>query len=81
MLVFLKPSNYSVSEPFNLQNQVQLDLNGQNVLLSKAVSKIIIRKFEIETLLHPQLNSSRFEKNIQPTTSCCLGYKITRISI
>ena len=28
--IFLKTCNYSVSEPFNLQNQVQLNLNGQN---------------------------------------------------
>ena len=36
--------NYSAIEPFNLQNQVQLNLNGQNVLLSKAVSKIIYKE-------------------------------------
>ena len=39
--IFLKTYNYSVIEPFNLQNRVQLNLNGQNVLLSLAVSKII----------------------------------------
>jgi len=54
---FLKTRNHSV-EPFNLQNQVQLNLNGQNVLLSKAVSKIIYREITIQTLLHPQLNLS-----------------------
>ena len=38
---FLKTCNHSVIEPFNLQ--VQLYLNGQNVLLSKAVSNIIYK--------------------------------------
>ena len=37
----LKTCNHSVIEPFNLQNQVQLHLNCQNFLHSKAVSKII----------------------------------------
>ena len=54
----LKRCNYSVIEPFNLQSQVQLHLNGQDVLLSKAVSKIIYKEILIETLLHPQLNSN-----------------------
>jgi len=39
-----KTCYHSVIEPFNLQNQVQLHLNGQNVLLSKAVSKIIYKE-------------------------------------
>ena len=40
----LKRCNYSVIEPFNLQSQVQLHLNGQDVLLSKAVSKFIYKE-------------------------------------
>ena len=40
---FLKTCNPSVIEPFNFQNQSQLYLNGQNVLLSKAVSRIIYK--------------------------------------
>ena len=34
----LKTCSLSVIEPFNLQNQVQLHLIGQNVSLRKAVS-------------------------------------------
>ena len=30
--MFLKTCNHSAIEPFNLQNQVQLNLNGQNVI-------------------------------------------------
>ena len=52
----LKRCNYTVIEPFNLQSQAQLHLNSQDMLVSKAVSKIFKRKFVIETLLHPQLN-------------------------
>ena len=51
--IFLKTCNYSVSEPFNLQNQVQLNLNGQNVLLSKAVSKIIYKEIRNRNITPP----------------------------
>ena len=40
----LKTCNHSVIEPFNLQNQVQLHLNGQNVLLGKADWKLIYKE-------------------------------------
>ena len=51
--IFLKTCNYSVSEPFSLQNQVQLNLNGQNVLLSKAVSKIIYKEIRNRNITSP----------------------------
>ena len=51
--IFLKACNYSVIEPFNLQNQVQLNLNGQNVLLSKAVSKIIYKEIRNRNISPP----------------------------
>ena len=51
--IFLKTCNYSVIEPFNLQNQVQLNLNGQNVLLSKAVSKIIYKEIRNRNISPP----------------------------
>ena len=44
MARILKTCNHSVIEPFNLQNQVQLHLNGQNVLLGKAESKLIYKE-------------------------------------
>ena len=50
---FLKTCNHSVIEPFNLQNQVQLYLNGQNVLLSKAVSKIIYKEIRHRNITPP----------------------------
>ena len=50
---FLKTVNHSVIEPFNLQNQVQLYLNGQNVLLSKAVSKIIYTEIRNSNITTP----------------------------
>ncbi len=43
-------------EPVNTQNQTQLQLNGQNVLISKVDSKAFTRNSEIESLLHLQLN-------------------------
>ena len=81
---FLKTCNYSVIEPFNLQNQFHLHLNGQNVLLSKAVSKLIYKEIRNRSITPPtaqrkynaQFASNELEKNIQPTTSCCLGRKI-----
>ena len=51
--IFLKTCNHSVTEPFNLQNQVQLNLNGQNVLLNKAVSKIIYKEFRNRNITPP----------------------------
>ena len=51
--IFLKTCNYSVIEPFNLQNQVQLNLNGQNVFLSKAVSKIIYKEIRNRNIAPP----------------------------
>jgi len=62
----LIPCNQSVIELFNLQNYVQLHLHGQNVLLIKAVSKIIYKEFR--------------DRSITPTT-LSLGHKIARISI
>ena len=89
--IFLKTYNYSVIEPFNLQNRVQLNLNGQNVLLSLAVSKIIYKKIRNRNITprtaqlkyNDQFASDELDgkKNIEPTISCCLGYKIARISI
>ena len=53
MAHILKTCNYSVSEPFSLQNPVQLNLNGQNVLLSKAVSKIIYKEIRNRNITPP----------------------------
>ena len=50
---FLKTCNHSVIEPFNLQNQVQLHLNGQNVLLSKAESKLIYKEIRNRSITPP----------------------------
>ena len=50
---FLKTCNHSVIEPFNLQNQVQLYLNGENVLLSKAVSKTIYKEVRNRKITPP----------------------------
>ena len=89
--IFLKTCNHSVIELFNLQNQFQLNLNGPNVLHSKAVSKIIYNEIRNRNITPPtaQLKYNAqfasyeldWKKNIQPTTLCCLGYKIARISI
>ena len=38
---------------FNLQNQIQLHLNGQNVLLSKAVSKFIYKEIRNRSITPP----------------------------
>ena len=40
----LSTRNFTAIEPFNLQNEVQLSLNGQNVLLSNAVSKTVYKE-------------------------------------
>ena len=45
--------NHSVIEPFNLPNQVQSFLNGQNVLLSKAVSKGIYKEIRNRNITPP----------------------------
>ena len=50
---FLKTDHHSVIEPFILQNQVQLYFNGQNVLLSKAVSKIIYKEIRNRNITPP----------------------------
>ena len=50
---FLKTYNYTGTEPFNLQNQVQLQLNGQNVLISKAVSKTIYKELRNRIITPP----------------------------
>ena len=50
---FLKTCNHSVIEPFNLQNQVQLHLNGQNVLLGKAESKLIYKEIRNRSITPP----------------------------
>ena len=49
----LKTGNHFVIEPFNLQNQAQLFLNGQNVLLSKVVSKIIYKEIRNRNITPP----------------------------
>ena len=51
--IFLKTCHYSVIERFNLQNQVQLSLNGPNVLLSNAVSKIIYKEIRNRNITPP----------------------------
>jgi len=56
--IFLKTCNHSVIEAFDLQNQVQLYLNGQNVSLSKAVSKIIYKEIRNTNITPPTLNSN-----------------------
>ena len=50
---FLKTYNYTGTEPFNLPNQVQLQLNGQNVLISKAVSKTIYKELRNRIITPP----------------------------
>ena len=49
----LKTDNHFVIEPFNLQNQAQLFLSGQNVLLSKVVSKIIYKEIRNRKVTPP----------------------------
>ena len=57
--------NYSDIEPFNLQNQTQLQLNGQNVLISKAVSKNIYKELRNRIINPPtaQLKYNALFKN------------------
>ena len=50
---FLKTYNYTGTEPYNLQNQVQLQLNRQNVLISKAVSKTIYKELRNRIITPP----------------------------
>ena len=45
--------NFSVIEPFNFRNQAQLHLNGENVLLSEAVSKIIYKEIRNRNITPP----------------------------
>jgi len=49
----LKTCNHSVIEPFDLQNQVQLHLNGENGLLGKSVSKIIYKEIRNRNISPP----------------------------
>ena len=50
---FLKTYNYTGTEPFNLQNQVQLQLKGQNVLISKAVLRTIYKELRNRIITPP----------------------------
>ena len=49
----LSTRNFTAIEAFNLQNEVQLSLNGQNVLLSNAVSKTVYKELIFKLLLFP----------------------------
>ena len=49
----LKTCQYITAEPFNLQDQIQLHLNGQNVPFSKAVSKIIYKELRDRIITPP----------------------------
>ena len=49
----LKTCQYITAEPFNLQEQIQLHLNGQNVPISKAVSKIIYKELRDRIITPP----------------------------
>ena len=62
---FLRTYNYSDIEPFNLQNQTQLQLNGQNVSISKAVSKTIYKELRNRIITPPtaQLKYNALFKN------------------
>ena len=60
---FKKRCNYSVIEPFNLQSQFQVHLNVQDVLLSKAVSKIIYK--EIRNLRNITPPTAQLKYNAQ----------------
>ena len=62
---FLRTYNYSDIEPFNLQNQTQLQSNGQNVLISKAVSKTIYKELRNTIITPPtaQLKYNALFKN------------------
>ena len=51
--ILLKTCNHSVIEPFDLQNQVHFYLNGYNLLLSKAVSKIIYKETRNRNITPP----------------------------
>ena len=49
----LKTCQYITEETFNLQNQIQLHLNGQNVRIRKAVSKIIYKELRDRIITPP----------------------------
>ena len=49
----LKTCQYITAEPFNLQDQIQLHLNGQNVRISKAVSTIIYKELRDRIITPP----------------------------
>ncbi|KAL9967827.1 hypothetical protein ACROYT_G026124 [Oculina patagonica] len=49
----LKTCQYITAKPFNLQDQIQLHLNGQNVQISKAVSKIIYKELRDRIITPP----------------------------
>ena len=44
---------YITAEPFNLQDQIQLHLNGQNVPISKAASKILYKELRDRIITPP----------------------------
>ena len=87
----LKTGNHFVIEPFNLQNQAQLFLNGQNVLLSKVVSKIIYKEIRNRNITPPtaqlKYNAQFVSDELDWKRICslphrvALGHKIARISI
>ena len=56
----LKTCQYIYAEPFNLQDQIQLYLNGQNVPISKAVSKIISKELRDRIITSP---TAQFKHN------------------
>ena len=49
----LKTCQHITAEPFNLQDQLQLHLNGQNVHISKDVSKIIYNHLHCDRIIAP----------------------------
>ena len=69
---FLKTYNYTGTEPFNLQNQVQLQLNGQNVLISKAVSKTIYKELRNRIITPP---TAQLKYNVLFENDCELDWK------
>ena len=49
----LSTRNVSAMEPFNLQNEVQLNLNGQNIPIGKAVSKTVYKEIRNRIIAPP----------------------------
>ena len=49
----LKTCQYITAEPFNLQDRIQIHLNGQNVPISKAVLKIIYKELRDRIITPP----------------------------